>query len=65
MRLLPPLYQTFYGQYNEICSLKGSLNCMRFLETLDLSHNKLRDLEKLLTYLEKFAFLETLNLKVF
>ena len=60
---LPPC-QTFYGQFNEICSLKGSLNGMRFLETLDLSHNKLRDLDKLLLYLEKFHFLRTLNLKV-
>lgn len=51
------------AHYNEICSLKGSLNCMHFLETLDLSHNNLRDLEKLLTYLEKFNFLRTLNLK--
>mmetsp|Transcript_37638 Transcript_37638/g.106336 ORF Transcript_37638/g.106336 Transcript_37638/m.106336 type:complete len:353 (-) Transcript_37638:149-1207(-) len=55
--------KTFMAQYNEISSLKGSLNSMHFLETLDLSHNKLRDLEKLLTYLERFNFLRTLNLK--
>ncbi len=36
---------------------------MSFLETLDLSHNNLRDLDKLLLYLEKFSFLHTLNLK--
>jgi len=55
--------KVLYAQYNEICSLKGSLGVMKFLETLDLSHNNLRDLEKLLTYLEKYNFLKYLNLK--
>mmetsp|Transcript_21219 Transcript_21219/g.55393 ORF Transcript_21219/g.55393 Transcript_21219/m.55393 type:complete len:351 (-) Transcript_21219:80-1132(-) len=55
--------KVLYAQYNDICSLKGSLAVMSFLNTLDLSHNNLRDLEKLLTYLEKYKFLKHLNLK--
>lgn len=38
-------------QDNQICTLKGSLLCFKFLETLELSNNQLRDLDKLLKVL--------------
>ena len=51
-------------QNNKICSLKGSLAHFKFLDTLDLSNNQLRNLPKLAAYLAKFLFLSFLNLKV-
>ena len=51
-------------QNNKICSLKGSLSHFKFLDTLDLSNNQLRNLPKLAAYLAKFVFLSFLNLKV-
>lgn len=51
-------------QNNKICSLKGSLSHFKFLDTLDLSNNQLRNLPKLAAYLAKFLFLSFLNLKV-
>jgi len=55
--------EALYAHNNKIGSLKGSLGHMKFLETLDLSQNRLRDLEKMLLYLERFHFLRQLNLK--
>lgn len=51
-------------QSNRICSLKGSLSHFKFLDTLDLSNNQLRNLPKLAAHLAKFLFLSFLNLKV-
>mmetsp|Transcript_18694 Transcript_18694/g.40191 ORF Transcript_18694/g.40191 Transcript_18694/m.40191 type:complete len:364 (+) Transcript_18694:241-1332(+) len=50
-------------QDNQICTLKGSLPCFKFLEQLDLSNNHLRDLDKMLDTLDRFQFLTHLNLK--
>eukprot|EP00798_Chlamydomonas_sp_ICE-L_P027714 gene27714-7358_t len=55
--------RTLHVQDNQICTLKGSLSSFKFLETLDIANNQLRDLEKLLKSLEKFKFLKHLNLK--
>uniref|UniRef100_A0A7S0WNL5 Uncharacterized protein n=1 Tax=Chlamydomonas leiostraca TaxID=1034604 RepID=A0A7S0WNL5_9CHLO len=54
--------KALYAQDNQICTLKGSLECFHFLETLDLSNNQLRDLDKLVRVLERFKFLKSLNL---
>ncbi|KAG2502123.1 hypothetical protein HYH03_000614 [Edaphochlamys debaryana] len=54
--------KALYAQDNQICTLKGSLLYFKFLETLDLSNNQLRDLEKQLKLLEKFKFIKELNL---
>ena len=51
-------------QNNRICSLKGSLSHFKFLDTLDLSNNQLRNLPKLAAHLAKLLFLSFLNLKV-
>ena len=51
-------------QNNRICSLKGSLIRFKFLETLDVSNNQLRNLPKLASTLSRFHFLTFLNLKV-
>ena len=49
--------------YNRITSLEGSsLSVMKFLETLYLNNNKLKNLDKVLTYLKQFSFLKNLNL---
>ncbi|MEW5305261.1 MAG: hypothetical protein WDW36_007816 [Sanguina aurantia] len=55
--------RTLYLQANQICTLKGSLLILKFLQQLDLSDNALRNLEKQLKVLEKFKFLTHLNLK--
>ncbi|GFR43310.1 hypothetical protein Agub_g4377 [Astrephomene gubernaculifera] len=55
--------KALYAQDNQLCTLKGSLQHFKFLETLDLSNNQLRDLEKQLRVLEKFKFIKDLNLK--
>ena len=48
---------------NRISSLEGSsLSVMKFLETLYLNNNKLKNLDKVLTYLKQFSFLKNLNL---
>lgn len=69
--LLVPLKMVMYIllvaadlQNNSICSLKGSLSHFKFLETLDLSNNQLRNLPKLAANLAKFQYLTFLNLKV-
>lgn len=49
------------AQGNQICTLKG-LGHMKYLQELDLSNNRLRNLQKIKTSLERFEFLETLNL---
>jgi Leucine-rich repeat (LRR) protein len=51
-------------QNNCICTLKGSLLRLKFLTDLDLSHNQLRDLRKLLQGLARLRFLQQLNLQV-
>lgn len=51
-------------QDNCICTLKGSLTSFHFLDTLDLSGNQLRDLDKLMATLQKLPFLTYLNLQV-
>ena len=49
--------------FNRISSLEGSsLNVMKFLETLYLNKNKLKNLDKVITYLSQFKFLKSLNL---
>ena len=55
--------KVLHAQDNQICTLKGSLECFRNLEQLDLSNNELRDLAKLLPGLQRFQFLTHLNLK--
>ncbi|GIL59679.1 hypothetical protein Vafri_14415 [Volvox africanus] len=55
--------KSLYAHDNQICTLKGSLTIFKFLEMLDLSNNQLRDLEKQIKVLEKFKFLQELNLK--
>ena len=49
--------------FNRISSLEGSsLSVMKFLETLYLNNNKLKNLDKVITYLSQFKFLKSLNL---
>ena len=49
--------------FNRISSLENSsLNVMKFLETLYLNNNKLKNLDKVITYLSQFKFLKSLNL---
>ena len=44
-------------EFNHILSLEGSsLNVMKFLETLYLNYNKLKNLDKVITYLSQFKF---------
>ena len=44
-------------EFNRILSLEGSsLNVMKFLETLYLNYNKLKNLDKVITYLSQFKF---------
>ncbi|WIA28063.1 hypothetical protein OEZ86_010648 [Tetradesmus obliquus] len=52
-----------YAHNNAICTLKGSLLRLKFLTDLDLSHNQLRDLRKLLQGLARLRFLQQLNLQ--
>ena len=52
-----------YLGYNRITSLEGSsLSVMKFLDTLYLNNNKLKNLDKVITYLSQFKFLKNLNL---
>ena len=51
-------------QDNQLCTLKGSLLCFKFLQHLDLSNNQLRNLEKIIKVLSKLRFLKQLNLQV-
>ena len=55
--------RTLIAQGNQICTLKGSLVHMRLLQHLDLSNNRLRNLQKIAQSLKCFDFLEILNLK--
>ena len=49
--------------FNRIISLENSsLHVMKFLETLYLNNNKLKNLDKVLNYLKQFSFLKNLNL---
>ena len=51
-------------QDNQICTLKGSLLTLKYLEVLDLSNNTLRDLDKVVATLSKLHYLRNLNLTV-
>jgi Leucine-rich repeat (LRR) protein len=51
-----------YVHDNNICTLKGSLHCFKFLSVLDLSNNQLGNLQKVVAMLAPFMFLENLNL---
>ena len=49
--------------FNRITTLENSsLSIMKFLETLYLNNNKLKNLDKVLNYLKQFSFLKNLNL---
>uniref|UniRef100_A0A0G4FER7 U2A'/phosphoprotein 32 family A C-terminal domain-containing protein n=1 Tax=Chromera velia CCMP2878 TaxID=1169474 RepID=A0A0G4FER7_9ALVE len=52
-----------YAERNEICTLRGSLAEFKFLNTLVLSHNRLRDVDRLLETLSKMRFLKKLDLR--
>jgi len=56
--------RSLLSQENEICTLKGSLRCFKFLEQLDLSNNQLRNMAKVVKTLSFFKILTHLNLKV-
>ncbi len=47
---------------NRINTLEGSLINMKFIQTLYLNENKLRNLDKNLSILRNFSFLKNLNL---
>ena len=47
---------------NRINTLVGSIQNMKFLETLYLNNNKLKNLEVCLSHLKEFSFLKNLNL---
>jgi Leucine-rich repeat len=51
-----------YLQDNAICTLRGSLRCFKFLNTLELSNNQLGNLSAVVDDLKAFNFLESLNL---
>lgn len=50
-----------YCQNNIIDNIDGTKK-FKFLETLLLSNNRLRNLDKFITFLSKFAFLDQLDL---
>jgi len=50
-------------QGNQINTLKGCLTKFTFLETLELSDNNLRNLDRLLEHLQAFKFLKNLELR--
>lgn len=50
-----------YASDNELENVDG-IKKFKFLDTLLIANNKIRDLDKFLTYLKKFAFLEQLDL---
>lgn len=52
-----------YVHDNQLCTLKGSLHHLKFLEHLDLGNNSLGDLAKVLRQLERLRFLRHLNLQ--
>jgi Leucine-rich repeat (LRR) protein len=47
---------------NRLTSLEGSFQKFKFIQTLFLNNNKLRNLDKNLTILSEFSFLKNLNL---
>jgi hypothetical protein len=47
---------------NRLISLEGSFQKFKFIQTLFLNNNKLRNLDKNLTILTEFSFLKNLNL---
>jgi len=53
-----------YAHNNRLCTLKGSLLKLKFLTHLDVSHNQLKGLSKVLSTLQKLRFLQELNLQV-
>lgn len=53
-----------YVHNNRLCTLKGSLTRLKFLTHLDVSHNQLKGLGKVLATLQKLHFLQELNLQV-
>ncbi len=50
-----------YLQDNKIRTLEGSISIMKHLETLIVSNNELRDLQKNLEFLEDFPYLKQLG----
>lgn len=50
-----------YAENNAIDNIEG-IRKFKFLDTLLLSHNRLRNLDKFLVFLQKFAFLDHLDL---
>lgn len=52
-----------YAHNNRLCTLKGSLLKLKFLTHLDVSHNQLKGLSKVLSTLQKLRFLQELNLQ--
>jgi Leucine-rich repeat (LRR) protein len=49
---------------NKLCTLKGSLTQLKFLTHLDISHNQLKRLDKVVGTLQRLRFLQELNLQV-
>ena len=56
--------QQLYVHNNRLCTLKGSLTKLKFLTHLDISHNQLKSLSKVLSTLQQLRFLQELNLQV-
>ncbi|CAG9462989.1 unnamed protein product [Pedinophyceae sp. YPF-701] len=52
-----------YAHENLISTLEGSLSRFKFLTSLDVSNNRLRDLDNVLAFLSRFQHLENLNLR--
>lgn len=53
-----------YAHNNRLCTLKGSITQLKFLTHLDISHNQLKRLDKVVGTLQKLRFLQELNLQV-
>lgn len=54
--------KALYAHDNKICTLEGSLRCLKSLNVLDLSGNCIRDVQKVTKALADLVHLETLNL---
>lgn len=53
-----------YAHNNRLCTLRGSITKLKFLTHLDISHNQLKRLDKVVGTLQKLRFLQELNLQV-